>query len=65
MVEFILPSSSTAIRCKARVAWVNHPELPKNTRLPAGMGLQFINLTLAEMDAIRDYLKSEALKPYW
>lgn len=65
MVEFILPTSSTTIRTKARVAWVNHPELPKNNKLPTGMGLQFMNLTLAEMDAIRDYLKSESLKPYW
>jgi hypothetical protein len=64
-MEFILPTSEIAIRCKARVAWVNDPDQRKKTDLPAGMGVQFIDLSLADMDAIRDYIKCSQLEPAW
>ncbi len=62
-IEFLLPISETPIRCGARVAWVNDPEQKKKSGLPAGMGVQFLDLTLADMDAIRDYIKHANLKP--
>lgn len=64
-VEFILPNSDKIIRCKSRVAWVNHPELIKSPQLPVGMGLQFIGLTLEQMDLIRQFIKEENLLPSW
>jgi uncharacterized protein (TIGR02266 family) len=64
-MEFILPTSEKAIRCNARVAWVNDAKQSKKTMLPAGMGVQFIDLTLVEMDAIRKYIKSVNLEPAW
>lgn len=64
-IEFILPKDERTIVCKGRVAWVNPPELPDNPNLPAGMGLQFINISLEDMNAVRQYIKKEALMPFW
>jgi uncharacterized protein (TIGR02266 family) len=64
-IEFILPEREEPIRCSARVAWVNHPELPNKPNLPGGMGLQFRDITLKDLDAIRDFIKKESLTPTW
>lgn len=64
-IEFVLPDSTVPIACTARVAWVNHPELMKNPQLPVGMGLQFLDLTLADLDALRKYLYEGGLEPFW
>ena len=63
--QFVLPLRSHPICCKARVAWVNHPDTPKNRKLPAGMGLQFLDLTTDDVDAIRTYILNEQLDPLW
>jgi uncharacterized protein (TIGR02266 family) len=64
-IEFILPDVPEPIRCSARVAWINHPELPNKPHLPVGMGLQFRDITLKDLDAIRDFIKKETLAPSW
>jgi len=64
-VEFILPQNVETIRCEARVAWANRPELMVNPNLPIGMGLQFINISLNDMKSIREYIRKEALMPFW
>jgi uncharacterized protein (TIGR02266 family) len=64
-IEIILPEGGRIIQCSGRVAWQNHPESIKNQSLPVGMGLQFINLSLEEMDSIRQYIKDQALTPRW
>lgn len=64
-MEFILPTCEKAIRCNARVAWVNDAKQLKKTTLPTGMGVQFLDLSLADMDAIRIYIKSVNLEPAW
>jgi uncharacterized protein (TIGR02266 family) len=64
-VEFILPQDVETIRCEARVAWLNRPEHMVNPNLPIGMGLQFVNLSPNDMKAIREYIKKEALMPFW
>ncbi len=64
-VEFILPQDVETIRCEARVAWLNRPEQMMNSNLPIGMGLQFLNLSPNHMKAIREYIKKEALMPFW
>ena len=63
-IEFVLPENGT-IRCGGTIAWVNHPEAIKNQNLPVGMGLQFIGLSLDDMNAIRKYTKDQALLPSW
>ncbi len=47
------------------MAWVNHPELIKNPNLPVGMGLQFLTISFDDMNAIREFIKKEALLPSW
>lgn len=64
-IEFILPEKKTTIRTEGKVAWVNHPEMIKNPALPVGMGLQFLNISFDDMNAIREFIKSEALIPSW
>ena len=64
-MEFVLPASETAVRCNARVAWVNDAQLLKKQDLPSGMGVQFVDLTLADLDAIRKYIKSVSLEAAW
>jgi uncharacterized protein (TIGR02266 family) len=57
-VEFILPESGRLIRCQARVAWVNQREAAKKPQLPTGMGVQFLSISRADMDAIQSYIKT-------
>jgi uncharacterized protein (TIGR02266 family) len=63
--EFLLPNSDTTIKCKAQVAWVNHPEQIKNPNLPVGMGIRFIDLSQESLDEIRTYIADEKLSPMW
>jgi len=64
-VKFKLPHTDTLIIAKARVAWVNGPESVKAAALPVGMGLHFLNLSAADMSAIRAYLDKGAFVPTW
>ena len=65
IAEFELPTNNVTIRCNAKVAGTNHPELIKNPHLPVGMGPQFLDISMADMDAIRDFIKDENLLPVW
>ncbi|MBE0504233.1 MAG: response regulator [Desulfuromonadales bacterium] len=64
-VEFVLPHRNIPINCKACVAWVNHPDMIRNPDLPAGMGIQFLDLNTKAVDAIRSYIHEENLAPKW
>lgn len=64
-LEFTLPSRQTSIRCAGRVAWVNHPVLLHQPEMAAGMGVQFVDLSLDDLHAIRDFIKLESLEPSW
>lgn len=57
VMEFALPGQGKKIRCQGKVAWKNSPENKQVEELPPGMGVQFVDLNLAEMDAIRQYLQ--------
>lgn len=65
MVEFRLPINNKLITCKARVAWVNEPGAPVKPSLPPGMGVQFLELTLENIRAIRNFLRKFDLEPTW
>ena len=56
-VEFKLPVNNRRIKCKSRVAWTNEPQNPKSSALPAGMGLQFTDLSLDYFCCIPDRWK--------
>lgn len=65
VLEFVLPDRKDPIRCRGRVAWVNSPLNPVKPQLPPGMGIQFLDLLLADMQAIREFMRSEGLSPDW
>jgi uncharacterized protein (TIGR02266 family) len=56
-LEFTLPSRQASISCAGKVAWVNHPVLLHKPEMASGMGVQFIDLPLDDMYAIRDFIK--------
>ncbi len=64
-VEFKLPVNNRRIRCKSLVAWTNELENPKSPALPAGMGLQFTDLSLDDVHVIRKYIDEAGLRPTW
>jgi uncharacterized protein (TIGR02266 family) len=64
-VKFKLPHSEAIIIAKARVAWINDPLDLKKLFFPAGMGLQFLDLPMEDMHAIRTYLDSGKFMPTW
>jgi uncharacterized protein (TIGR02266 family) len=64
-VSFSLPNDEADVRCQGKVAWINHPEMLKNPSLPAGMGIQFLDLSLDDMGRIRQFIKEKALLPMW
>src|SRR5690242_11338793 len=53
-VEFQLPGKEGTIACRAKIAWTNGPDSPRKAALPAGMGIQFLTLSLEDMHTIRD-----------
>ena len=64
-IKFKLPDNDNIITCNARVAWTNEPEQLKKINLPPGMGIQFVDLSLDNLQAIRNFLKEGDLKPVW
>jgi uncharacterized protein (TIGR02266 family) len=64
-LRFTLPDQKGMVSCKARVAWVNQKEKPRKPELPAGMGIQFVELSLEDMKSIRRFLEHNELEPSW
>lgn len=58
-LEFPLPGREQPVICQARVAWINAEGCSARLRLPNGMGMQFLDLSLNDMQAIRDYIRQE------
>ena len=59
VLEFTLPGNEMKFQTRCRVAWVNHPEWLKATRLPVGMGLQFVALPEENDRALTRFLAEE------
>lgn len=53
---FELPDSRN-IHCHAKVAWVNRPQCLSCENLPPGMGVQFTDLSLEDMESLRHFVK--------
>jgi len=64
-LEFFLPNLSSLVHCQGRVAWVNTLKNAKKPQLPPGMGVQFLDLSLEYMYAIREFIKQQCLRPHW
>jgi hypothetical protein len=61
-IEFTLPGFQSPIAVAVRVAWVNHPEWLKKDTLPCGMGLEFINSSVAFKEIVQEYVASLAVR---
>lgn len=64
-LRFTLPDQQGMVSCNARVAWVNPKENPRKPDVPAGMGIQFVGLSLEEMKSIRSFFEYNELEPSW
>lgn len=62
-LEFHLPGRSIPIRCNGLVAWVNGATAPQKPLLPGGVGVQFTDLGLADLQLIREFVKTQAFSP--
>jgi len=61
-LEFTLENSKREISCSAEVAWVNSPNNPTKSTLPPGMGIRFVDISLDDLNAIRDFIKNNDLE---
>ncbi|PNU20329.1 two-component system response regulator [Geothermobacter hydrogeniphilus] len=61
-LEFNLPQRSEPIVSQARVAWINDPKRITKPHLPPGMGVQFLDLSLADLQAVRDFVQTAFCK---
>jgi uncharacterized protein (TIGR02266 family) len=64
-LELTLPNKDRIIRTEGRVAWINHPDLKIKPNLPVGIGIQFHGASSDDLDAISQFIKNEALMPFW
>jgi uncharacterized protein (TIGR02266 family) len=64
-IEFSLPEAQRTIRCRGRVAWINEAERPVCPSLPPGMGVQFLDLSLDDLHALREFIDRKSLHPSW
>lgn len=55
-LDIFLPGREKPLHCRARVAWVNHPEWVKKADYPSGMGVQFVDLGPEERSALELFL---------
>lgn len=63
MVELRLPGGDRSISLDSRVQWLRRKRAPGRRDRPAGMGLQFVNLTTETSAVIGSFLQAH-LSPY-
>ncbi|RMF48079.1 MAG: TIGR02266 family protein [Deltaproteobacteria bacterium] len=56
-VSFNLPDRDEPVRTRARVAWANEPDNRIKPGLPPGMGLQFLDLSLDDLQDVRSFVR--------
>ena len=60
---FSLPGQEKSVSCKARVTWCNK-DTEKN-EFPFGVGLQFVDLSLADVRTISDFVENYDVEAVW
>ena len=60
---FSLPGQKKSVSCKARVTWCNK-DTEKN-EFPSGVGLQFVDLSLADVRNISDFVENYDVEAVW
>jgi Tfp pilus assembly protein PilZ len=73
-IEFRVPGNELQIRARCRVAWCHKKGTPlKNKTLPAGIGLQFVEIAEGDLARIREHVvaycrrhpKTRQFQPSW
>lgn len=73
-IEFRVPGNELPIRARCRVAWCRRKGAPLQTKtLPAGIGLQFLEIAEADLARIREHVvaycrrhpKTRQFQPSW
>jgi uncharacterized protein (TIGR02266 family) len=62
LLSFTLPDADKIVNCSAKVAWVNLKDEPKKPELPAGVGLQFLDLSTEYLLSIQSIFKHDGVK---
>lgn len=63
MLSFTLPDVKKIVNCRAKVAWVNFKDEPRKPDFPAGIGLQFLDLSTEYLESIQSLLQHDAVEP--
>lgn len=58
-VTLTLPPSKTPLQCEGIVTWINYSKTPAYPEIPAGFGVQFMSLNIADLFAIRNFIDNE------
>ena len=64
-LHFTLSDEDKVFSCNASVAWVNMKDDPVKPELLPGFGVQFIDLQLDSIKAIKRFLKHNVIEPKW
>jgi uncharacterized protein (TIGR02266 family) len=64
-LEFSLPGNPHKICCHGRVAWVNTADQLSSQALPPGIGVQFLDLNLKDLRALRAFLAKSIVEASW
>jgi len=57
---FSLPGQEEAVKCNARVAWINNEKKLYKPELPVGVGVEFVDLSPENLASLNSYLNLEA-----
>lgn len=56
LIKLELPTASAPVICYGIISWKNDPQQPSDPDMPPGMGVQFLQLELPELKAIREFI---------
>lgn len=56
-LQIDLSTATNPILCQGVVTWHNHSEQPSHPEIPGGFGLQFASLKVADLFALRNFIK--------
>jgi uncharacterized protein (TIGR02266 family) len=62
ILSFTLPDVKKVVNCSAKVAWVNLQNNPRKPEFPAGIGLQFLDLSIEYLKSIQNLLKDDGIE---
>ena len=62
MLSFTLLDVNKIVTCKAKVAWVNSKDESRKPTLPAGIGIQFIDLSPEYLKSIKSLLQHNGVE---